>query len=112
MENANMCLDEGQKADVVCRKLMRKIYEVWSKTYDVRVRLSCFYNDVVLPLSEEKKENERRWKAQFDDFDERWKEINEVKDEVDWLLIDLHETIEEEEKKQQKKTEKTSIRRQ
>jgi len=109
MENTDMCSDERQKPEVVCRKLMRKIYEIWSKIYDVRIRVSCFYNDVVLPLSEEKKENERRWKAQFDDFAERWKEIDEEKDEVDWLIIDLRQTIEDEEKKRQKKTEKTSI---
>ena len=60
MKNTGVCPDEGQKAEVVCRKLMRKIYEVWSKTYDVRIRVACFYNDVVLPLplSIEKKENE------------------------------------------------------
>jgi len=103
MKNTDVCSDEGQKADVVCRKLMRKVYEIWRKTYDVRIRVSCFYNDVVLPLSGEKKENERRWKPEFDDFAERWKEIDEEKDEADWLIIDLHATIEEEEKKRQKK---------
>ena len=55
MENTDERIDEGQKAEVVCRKLMRKIYEIWRKTYDVRIRVSCFYNDVVLPLTEEKK---------------------------------------------------------
>ena len=110
MENTDECIDEGQKADVVCRKLMRKVYEIWRKTYDVRIRVSCFYNDVVLPLTylEEKKENERRWKAEFNDFAERWKEIDKGKEEVDWLIIDLHETIEEE-KKRQKKTIKKQI---
>ena len=108
MENTDMCLDEGQKADVVCRKLMRKVDEIWCKTYDIRRRVSVFYEDIALPLNlpEEKKENERRWKAQFDDFAERWKEIDEEKDEVDWLIIDLHQTVEDEEKKRQKKTEK------
>ena len=106
MENTDKCIDEGQKAEVVCRKLMRKIYEIWRKTYDVRIRVSCFYNDVVLPLHLEKKENEQRWKTQVDDFAERWKEIDEVKEEVAWLIIDLRETIEQEEKKRQKKTEK------
>jgi len=113
MENTDECIDEGQKAEVVCRKLMRKVYEIWRKTYDVRIRVSCFYNDVVLPLTylEEKKENERLWKAEFDDFAERWKEIGEEKDEVDWLFIDLHETIEQEEKKRQKnKNKKTNIK--
>ena len=109
MKNTDVCSDEGQKADVVCRKLMRKIYEIWRKTYDVRIRVSCFYNDVVLPLSGEKKENERRWKPEFDDFAERWKEIDEEKDEVDWLIVDLHETIEQEEKKQQKNKNKKQI---
>ena len=108
MENT----DEGQKADVICRKLFRKVDEIWHKTYDMRRRIRLFYEDVVLPLApEEKKENERRWKAEFNDFAERWKEIDEGKEEVDWLIIDLHETIEEE-KKRQKKTEKASIERQ
>ena len=55
MKNTDVCSDEGQKADVVCRKLMRKVYEIWRKTYDVRIRVSCFYNDVVLPLSGKKR---------------------------------------------------------
>jgi len=107
MKNTDVCSDEGQKAEVVCRKLFRKVDEMWHKTYDMRRRIRLFYEDVVLSVAppEEKKENERRWKAQFDDFAERWKEIDEGKDEIDWLIIDLHETIEEE-KKQQKKTEK------
>ena len=110
MENIDKCIDEGQKADVVCRKLMRKIYEIWRKTYDVRIRVNCFYNDVVIPLYvEEKKENERQWKAEFDDFAERWKEIGEEKDEVDWLFIDLHENIEQEEKNGRKTKIKKQI---
>ena len=102
MENT----DEGQKADVVCRKLFRKVDEMWHKTYDMRRRIRLFYEDATLPVAspEEKKENERLWKAEFNDLTERWKEIDEGKEEVDWLIIDLHETIEEEEKKRQKKT--------
>ena len=98
MENTDVCSDECQKSEVVCRKLFRKVDEMWHKTYDMRRRIRLFYEDVVLSVapSEEKKENERRWKAQFDDFAERWKEIDEGKDEIDWLIIDLHETIEEE----------------
>ena len=111
MKNTDVCPDEGQKSEVLCQKLIRKVDEMWHKTYDMRRRISIFYEDVVVPLAppEEKKENERRWKAQFDDFVERWKEIDEEKDEVDWLIIDLRQTIEDEEKKRQKKTEKTSI---
>ena len=110
MENTDVCSDECQKSEVLCQKLIRKVDEMWHKTYDMRRRIRLFYEDVVLPLyPEEKKENERRWKAQFDDFAERWKEIDEGKDEIDWLIIDLRQTIEDEEKKRQKKTEKTSI---
>ena len=109
MENTDVCPDEGQKAEVLCRKLFRKVDEMWHKTYDMRRRIRLFYEDVVLPLyPEEKKENERRWKAEFNDFAERWKEIDEGKEEVDWLIINLHETIEEE-KKRQKKTIKKQI---
>ena len=108
MENTGVCSDERQKPEVVCGKLIRKVDEMWHKTYDMRRRISIFYEDVVVPLAppEEKKENERRWKAQFDDFAERWKEIDEGKDEIDWLIIDLHETIEEEEKRQKKTIKK------
>ena len=114
MENTDVCPDEGQKAGMLCRKLFRKVDEMWHKTYDMRRRISIFYEDVVLPLSppEEKKENARRWKADFNDFAERWKEIDDGKDEIDWLIIDLNQTIEDEEKKRQKKTEKTSIEEQ
>ena len=110
MKNTDVCSDEGQKSEVLCQKLIRKVDEMWHKTYDMRRRIRLFYEDVVLPLApEEKKENERRWKAEFNDFAERWKEIDKGKEEVDWLIIDLHETIEEEEKKRQKKTIKKQI---
>ena len=106
MKNTDVCSDEGQKSEVLCQKLIRKVDEMWHKTYDMRRRIRLFYEDATLPLAlpEEKKENARLWKADFNDLTERWKEIDEGKEEVDWLIINLHETIEEEEKKRQKKT--------
>ena len=60
MENTDACSDERQKSEVVCGKLIRKVDEMWHKTYDMRRRICIFYEDVVLPLAppEEKKENE------------------------------------------------------
>ena len=108
MEKTYKCDEGGQKAEVLCRKILRKVDEMWHKTYDMRRRISIFYQDVVVPLAppEEKKENARRWKAEFNDLNECWKEIDEGKDEIDWLIIDLHQTVEDEEKKQQEKAEK------
>ena len=56
MENT----DEGQKADVVCRKLFRKVDEIWHKTYDMRRRIRLFYEDVVLPLAPEEKKRQKK----------------------------------------------------
>ena len=107
MENVDGCPDEGEKAGVLCRKLMRKVDEIWLKTNDIRRRVDIFYGKVLKPTTsvQEKKENSRSWKAEFDDFSERWYEIDEGKDEVDWLLINLHGAIEDEEERK-KKTEK------
>ena len=111
MENTDVCSDECQKSEVLCQKLIRKVDEMWHKTYDMRRRIRLFYEDATLPVAspEEKKENERLWKAEFNDLGERWKEIDEGKDEIDWLIVDLHVTIEEEEEKRQKKTIKKQI---
>ena len=111
MENIEASIDEGDKPEVACRKLQRKLDEIWHKTSDIKRRASIFYDYVVLPATtqDKKKENDCRWEAEFDDFVERWKEIGEGKEEVDWLLLGLHASIEREQKNNRKKQKKTSI---
>jgi len=46
------------------------------------------------------------WKTAADDISERWEEIDEIKDEIDWAIGNMFVSVEREEKQRTKKTEK------
>jgi len=49
------------------------------------------------------------WKTVADDISERWKEIDETKDEIDWVIGNMFVSVEQEEKQRPKKQKKTHI---
>jgi len=54
----------------------------------------------------EKNEKDISWVEVFDDFTENWEEMENVKDEVDWMIRDIFFVVEREEDERKKKTEK------
>ena len=106
------CQSECVEPKVWWGRIYRKIDEIWLKTHDLRKRGNFFYEDTQPnKTAQEKKEKKRQWKAMYNDLPRRWKEIDDGKEEVDWLMANLHASIEREEEQWQEKIEKNKCRR-
>jgi len=102
------CQSECVEPKVWRGRIYRKIDEIWLKTHDLRKRGNFFYEDTQPNKSaQEKKEKKRQWKAMYNDLPNRWKEIDDGKEEIDWLMVNLHASIEREEKQQLEKKKNT-----
>jgi len=55
-------------------------------------------------LAGEKNENSISWVEAFDDFTENWEEMENLKDEADWMIRDIFFAVEREEDERKKKT--------
>jgi len=101
------CQSECVEPKVWWGRIYQKIDEIWLKTHDLRKRGNFFYEDTRPSKSaQEKKEKKRRWKAMYYDLPRRWKEIDNGKEEVDRLMVNLYASIEQVEKKKNEKNSK------
>ena len=85
---------------IISQRITQKINEIGRKTHALKQKENAFY-------AEAKKESRRnrefldtdklRDKA-YNKFKQKWKEIDDGKDEVDWLIYRLYISIEDEEK--------------
>ena len=85
---------------IISQRITQKINEIGRKTHALKQKENAFY-------AEAKKESRRnrefldtdklRDKA-YNKFKQEWKEIDDGKDEVDWLIYRLYISIEDEEK--------------
>ena len=114
MKNTEICPSEYIKSEVLYRKMLRQInllehqiFEVKKMTnifWDIRLKKSGISNWIL-------RGDGRWWETATDDILERWKEIGEGKEEVDWLIANLCATIEREGEQYREKTEKDKRRR-
>ena len=86
--------------EIMSKRIMQKINEIGRKTHALKKKENAFY-------AEAKKEsrhtefldtNELR-KIAYNKFEQEWKEIEEGKNEVDWMIHRLYTSIEGEEEK-------------
>ena len=102
------CQSECVEPKVWWGRIYRKIDEIWLKTHDLRKRGNFFYEDTQPnKYAQEKKEKKRQWKAVYNDLHNCWKEIDSGKEEVDWLMANLHASIEREEEQHLEKKKNT-----
>jgi len=98
------CQSEYVEPKVWWGRIYQKIDEIWLKTHDLRKRGNFFYEyNQPNKSAQEKKEKKRQWKAMYNDLPKRWKEIDDGKEEVDRLMVNLHASIEREEEQQLEK---------
>ena len=106
MENTIMSPNEGGKLEVSGRKILKRINDIGHQTYKLKKDVNDFYSVVlkknkVVFLSET--DRAEVWKAAFDDFSERWKEIDVGKYEVACMVRDLYASVEQEDEKRKGK---------
>ena len=109
MKNTEICLSDCFKSEVSYRKILRQIDLLMYQIFEVKKTTNIFW-DIRLKKSELarwiSKGDSMWWKTAADDISERWKEIDKIKDEIDWTIRNMFVSVEREEKQQTKKTEK------
>jgi len=109
MKNTEMCPSERIKADVLYRRIMWRLNLLVGQIPESKKKFTRFYaivqkkSDVAMG---EKNENDISWVEAFDDFVENWEEMENVKDEVDWMIRDIFFAVEQEEEERRKNTKR------
>jgi len=106
MKNTKMSRSEGGKAEVLGREILKRIDGIGHQTYKLKKDVNDFYSVVlkknrIVFLSET--DRAAVWKGAFDNFSERWKEIDVGKYEVACMVRDLYSSIEQEDEKRKGK---------
>jgi len=106
MKNTKMPTNKGDKAEVLCHEIIRKINQIGEKTY----KLKKDVNDICgLVLSKPgatmfvEGHKAELWKEASDDFAERWKEIAAEKYEVECMVHLMYDLVLREEIKRKGK---------
>ena len=112
MKNTEICPSEYIKSEVLYRKILHKINTLEHQIFEVKKMTNIFW-DIRLKKSELARwisaGDSLWWKTAADDISERWKEIDEIRDEIDWAIGNMFASVEREEKQQPKKQKKTHI---
>jgi len=109
MKNTEICPSEYIKSEVLYRKMLRRINLLEHQIFEVKKMASIFWDirlkkpDLANWIS---RGDSMWWKTAADDISERWKEIDEIRDEIDWTIGNMFVSVEREEKQQMKKAEK------
>ena len=112
MKNTEICPGEYIKSEVLYRKILHKINLLEHQIFEVKKMTDIFWD---IRLKKPDLANwisggdSMWWKTAADDISERWKEIDETKDEIDWVIGSMFASVEREEKQQPKKQKKTHI---
>ena len=114
MKNTDICSSEYINSEVLYRKMLRRINLLEHQIFEVKKMTNIFW-DIRLNKPDLSKwilrEDAGCWERASNDILERWKEIDEGKEEVDWLIANLCASIEREREQYQEKTEKDKRRR-
>ena len=112
MKNTEICSGEYIKSEVPYRKMLHKINMLEHQIFEVKKMTNIFW-DTRLKKSDLanwiSRGDSMWWKTAADDISERWKEIDETKDEIEWVIGNMFASVEREEKQRPKKQKKTHI---
>ena len=102
MKNTKIPKSEGNKVDVFGLEILKKINDIGQKTY----KLKKDVNDVCGIIFRKpggtfffEGYKAELWKAAFDDFSKRWKDIDLKKYTVDCMVRHLYDLVEQEDEK-------------
>jgi len=104
MKNTETSTSEYIKADVLHKKILWRLNILERQISECKKGFTCFYTQAQKKpnvLAGEKNENDVSWVEAFDDFAENWEEMENVKDEVDWMIRDIFFAVEREEEQRE-----------
>jgi len=106
MKNTKMSPTKGDKAEVLCREILRKINDIGQKTYQLKKDV----NDVCSIILRKpggtffyEGRKAELWEEASDDFSQQWKEIGAEKYEVECLVNLMYDLVLREEIKRKGK---------
>ena len=106
MKNTKMSPSEGDKAEVLGRKILRQINDIGHLTYKLKKDVNDIYGIILskpgVYISAEGRKAEL-WTAAFDDFSQRWKDLNAKRYEVDCMVHLLYDVVMQEDEKRKGK---------
>ena len=106
MKNTETSTSECVKAEALHKKILWLINLLECQISECKKRFTFFYTQVQKKLdvsAGEKNEKDISWVEAFNDFVENWEEMENVKDEVDWMIRDIFFAVEREEDEYNKK---------
>ena len=105
MKNTETSTSECIKAEALHKKILWQINLLGCQISECKKRFTFFYALVQKKqnvLVGEKNEKDISWVEAFDDFIETWEEMENIKDEVDWMIRDIFFAVEREEEYKRK----------
>ena len=105
MKNTETSTSECVKAEVLYRRIMWRLNLLAGQIHESKKGFTCFYALVQKKQNVsvgEKNEKDISWVEAFDDFIETWEEMENIKDEVDWMIRDIFFAVEREEEYKRK----------
>ena len=102
MKNTKMSPSEGDKAEVLGRKILRQINDIGHLTYKLKKDVNDIYGIILSKpgayISAEGRKAEL-WTAAFDDFSQRWKDLDAKRYEVECLVNHMYDLVKQEDEK-------------
>ena len=105
MKNTKASTSECIKADVLHKKILWRLNLLERQIFECKKGFTRFYTQAQKKPNVsvgEKNENDISWVEAFDDFAENWEEMENAKDEVDWMIRDIFFAVEREEEYKKK----------
>jgi len=96
MKNTKTSSSKGDKVEVLCREILRKINDIGQKTYELKKDVNDICGVVLSkPGATMFVEGHKAelWKEASDDFSQRWKEIGAEKYEVECMVHLMYDLV-------------------
>ena len=113
MKNTETSTSECIKADELHRRILWRLNLLGRQIHESKKKFTGFYA-IVQKKSDvsvgEKNENDISWVEAFDDLMENWEEMENVKDEMDWMIRDIFFAVEREEEEYKKNRKNMTVK--
>ena len=112
MKNTETSTSECIKADELHLRILWRLNLLERQISECKKKFTCFYTQMQKKShvsAGEKNKNSVSWVEVFNDFVENWEEMENVKDEVDWMIRDIFFAVEREEDEEHRKNTKRHI---
>ena len=91
----------SMNTEIMSGRIIQKIDEIGRKTYALKKKENAFYAEAQKKSRRNREflDTDKLRDIAYNKFKQEWKEIDDGKDEVDWLIYRLYISIEGEEEK-------------